>query len=411
MTSKPTNEVLNILKQLAPSLLETKEARSLPAECYTSDEFYHFEKEAIFYRNWLCVGRQEQIPNAGDYFTITIHDDPLIVTRNEAGQVYVFSAVCQHRGHLVAEGSGNCKHFRCPLHWWTYNHEGALIQAPEMIRIEPFDILRHDHSLPRLKTEIWNGFIFCHFDPNAEPLAPTLQKLDEEMNNYRVHEMLTMPMVNIENCKWNWKIMIESSLEPYHTSYLHNGPHDFAPGKLAGFIEFDEDDGQVMHPTGFLHEGAGFSPDQNAIFPIIPELSQEQRKRMTIAAIPPMLTLGLLPDQMFWNIILPQAAGEIEFRAGLCYPPDTLALPDFEERYRLANDSVMEINEQDLSANASIQRGMYARLSSRGRYAELERTLPQLNKWLAKRYRSYLNELGESVEELGHAGTTEKQLG
>ena len=403
MTYKPTEEVLHILSELGPSLLDSKEARSLPAECYTSEEFYQFEKEAVFYKTWLCVGRQEQIPNEGDYFTITIHDDPLIVTRNKGGSIHVFSAVCQHRGHLVAEGSGNCKNFRCPLHWWTYDHEGTLCQAPEMLRIEPFDILRHDHSLPKLKVEIWNGFIFCNFDLNAEPLAPTLVKLNDEMQNYHVDEMVAMPFVDVEDCAWNWKIMIESSLEPYHTSYLHKGPHDFAPGKLAGFIEFEDNDGQVMHPTGFTHEGAGFSPDQKAIFPLIPTLSKEQRSKMTIAAVPPMLTLGLLPDQVFWNIILPQGPGKILFRAGLLYPKATTELPDFEERYQLANDSVMEINEQDLSANASIQKGMYAKLSSRGRYAQLERTLPQLNRWLAKRYNAYIKEKGMHVEAIENA--------
>lgn len=402
MTYKPSKEVIKIVEDMAPSILETKDARAMPAECYTSEAFYEFEKEAIYYREWLCVGRTDQIPNVGDYFTITIQDDPLIVSRGGDGEVYVISAVCQHRGHLVAEGSGNCKNFRCPLHWWTYNHTGELVSAPEMIRIEPFDILRHDHSLPQLKTEVWNGFIFCNFNPDAQPLAPSLAKLDEEMKNYKVNEMVAMPFVDVEDCEWNWKIMIESSLEPYHTTYLHSGPHDFAPGKLASFIDFDEEDGQVMHPTGFTHEGAGFSPDQKAIFPIIPTLTKEQRSKMTIAAIPPMLTLGLLPDQMFWNIILPQGPGKILFRAGLCYPKETTELPDFEELYKLANDSVMEINEQDLSANKSIQKGMYAKLSSRGRYAQLERTLPQLNRWLAKRYNGYLKDIGIKVEGLEH---------
>lgn len=398
MAYKPTEEVVSILSQLGPSLLESKEARSMPAEVYTSQAFFDYEKEAIFARNWLCVGRQEQIPNPGDYYTIQINDDPLIVTRDKKMDIHVISAVCQHRGHLVAEGSGNCKNFRCPLHWWTYGLDGELISAPEMIRIEPFDILRHDHSLPSLKVEIWNGFIFCHFDPDAPPLTPTLAKLDEEMTNYRVNELVSMSFVDIDNCEWNWKIMIESSLEPYHTNYLHKGPHDFAPSSLAGFIDFDENDGQIMHPTGFTHIDAGFSPDMTANFPAISTLTLEQRQKMTIASVPPMLTLGLMPDQVFWNIILPQGPGRILFRSGLLYPPETVALPDFEERYKLANDSIQLINEQDLAANASLQKGLSSRLSRRGRYAALERTLPQLNKWLAKRYFDYAKSVGLEIE-------------
>ncbi|MFC5702188.1 aromatic ring-hydroxylating dioxygenase subunit alpha [Cohnella faecalis] len=398
MAYKPNEEVLGVISQLGPSLIESKEARSLPAECYTSPSFFEFEKEAVFARSWLCVGRQEMIPNAGDYFTIKINEDPLIVSRDSKMNIHVISAVCQHRGHLVAEGSGNCKNFRCPLHWWTYGLDGELVSAPEMIRIEPFDILRHDHSLPGLKTEIWNGFIFCNFDPDAAPLAPTLTKLDEEMANYRVNDLVSMPFVDIDDCRWNWKIMIESSIEPYHTNYLHKGPHDFAPSQLAGFIDYEDGDGQIMHPTGFTHIDAGFSPEMKANFPAISTLTDEQRQRMTIATVPPMLTLGLMPDQVFWNIILPQGHDGILFRSGLMYPPETVALPDFEERYKLANDSIQEINEQDLAANASLQKGLSSRLASRGRYAALERTLPQLNKWLAKKYYGYLEDKGIELE-------------
>ncbi|MBB6675471.1 aromatic ring-hydroxylating oxygenase subunit alpha [Cohnella nanjingensis] len=397
MSYKVTEDVMEVLSQLGPSLIESKEARSMPAECYTSPSFFEFEKEAVFARSWLCVGRQEQVPNPGDYYTISVNDDPLIVTRDKAMNIRVISAVCQHRGHLVAEGAGNCKNFRCPLHWWTYGLDGDLISAPEMIRIEPFDILRHDHSLPSLKAEIWNGFIFCHFDPDAAPLAPTLSKLDEEMTNYRIGDLVSMPFVDIEG-DWNWKIMIESSIEPYHTNYLHKGPHDFAPSQLAGFVDYEDGDGQIMHPTGFTHIDAGFSPDMTANFPPISTLTPEQRRRMTIAAVPPMLTLGLMPDQVFWNIILPMGPGRILFRSGLLYPPETVALPDFEARYRQANDSIQEINAQDLAANASLQKGLTSRLSRRGRYAALERTLPQLNKWLAKRYLGYLEASGIPLE-------------
>jgi len=398
MSYKPSETVVSILNDLGPSLIESKEARSMPPEVYISEEFFEFEKHAIYGKSWLCVGRQEQVPNPGDYYSITVNDDPLIVTRDKKGEINVISAVCQHRGHLVAEGSGNCKNFRCPLHWWTYGLDGELISAPEMIRIEPFDILRHDHSLPRLKTEIWNGFIFINFDEKAEPLAPTLTKLDEEMKNYRLNDLVSMPFVDIDDCEWNWKIMIESSLEPYHTNYLHKGPHDFAPSQLAGFVDFDEDDGQIMHPTGFTHMDAGFSPDMTANFPPISTLTPEQRQKMTIASVPPMLTLGLMPDQVFWNIILPKGPGKILFRSGLMYPPETVALPDFEERYKRANDSIQEINEQDLAANASLQKGLKSRLSRRGRYAALERTLPQLNKWLAKRYFNYAEQFGYKPE-------------
>ncbi len=97
-------------------------ADTLPPQCYTSPQFYEFELEAIFCKEWVCLGHVHQIPRPGDYFTITIGDDPLIVVRDESGDVRVVSAVCRHRGMVLAEGSGHCDRLLvCPYHEWSYD--------------------------------------------------------------------------------------------------------------------------------------------------------------------------------------------------------------------------------------------------------------------------------------------------
>ena len=155
---------------------------TLPPECYTSQEFFEqVERPAIFDREWLCVGRTERVPNPGDYYTITVVDEPLVVTRDHKdGEIHVLSAVCQHRGHLVVEGAGSCRIFQCPLHHWTYGTDGELRSAPTMSETPGFD--RAKYALPRLRVEIWQGFIFVNFDEDAAPLAPRLTTLE---NHYK----------------------------------------------------------------------------------------------------------------------------------------------------------------------------------------------------------------------------------
>ncbi|MDO9127123.1 MAG: Rieske 2Fe-2S domain-containing protein, partial [Parvibaculum sp.] len=79
------------------SLGDVTEAETLPPHCYTSEEFFKFEKEALFSREWLCVGREDWVKNPGDYFTASHVGEPLIISRTRDGELKALSAVCQHR--------------------------------------------------------------------------------------------------------------------------------------------------------------------------------------------------------------------------------------------------------------------------------------------------------------------------
>ena len=108
------------------------ESSTLPPQCYTSPEFYKREVQTIFMKVWNFIGRDDRIPNAGDYFSIEFAGVPVIVVRGSTGDVRAFANTCRHRGALLAQGEGNCRAFRCPYHSWTFDTDGALLVAPEM---------------------------------------------------------------------------------------------------------------------------------------------------------------------------------------------------------------------------------------------------------------------------------------
>src|SRR5205085_217073 len=90
------------------------QASPLPWWCYVSAEWYEREIETIFRgpgSEWLCVGRVDQVPNAGDFYSIPLLGQPLIVVRDTTGKVNVLSAVCRHRGAVIAENEGRCRQF------------------------------------------------------------------------------------------------------------------------------------------------------------------------------------------------------------------------------------------------------------------------------------------------------------
>ncbi len=159
-----------LLASLDASTTDVAKASTLPAEIYTSDEFLRFEFDALFAREWLCVGRASRIPNPGDWFTITIAGEPLIVVRDKEGGINCLSAVCQHRAMQVCDGQGNGTTFKCPYHHWNYGLDGRLLGAPAMERTEGFD--KKDFPLPRMRVEQWQGFVFVNLDPRCRPAGP-----------------------------------------------------------------------------------------------------------------------------------------------------------------------------------------------------------------------------------------------
>lgn len=379
------------LKGLEQSVTDLPDARFLPADLYTSEEWFAFEKEAIHARSWLCVGRVDQLEQPGDYITITINDDPLIVLKGDDGAIRVMSNVCQHRGHLVVDCDGHTATglLRCPLHFWSYDTRGHVVHTPEMNRTN-WD--KKGCRLPELAVEIWNGFIFCHFGKDPEPLAPTLVKLNEEMQNYRVEEMINLPPIDVPNYRWNWKVMLENFMEPYHNAYLHRGIHDFALGH--GFVEVEPEDNVIMHPTGFDRKDAAFNPVHKALLPPIESLTDEQRSRVMFAMIPPNMSIGLVPDHMFYFLILPNGANEITLRISICVPPESAKVKNFEHVVRWIVDGVMMYNEQDVEANTKVQTGLRSRFAPRGPFSWKETTIWQLNRWLVTRYRAAAEEMG-----------------
>ena len=106
-----TSELLAALEESATTV-ET--AKTLPPVIYTSEEFLAFEKDALYAHEWLCLGRASRIPEPGDYFTVDVIGEPLVVARGKDGTIRVMSAVCQHRGMVVVEGEGKANTFKCP---------------------------------------------------------------------------------------------------------------------------------------------------------------------------------------------------------------------------------------------------------------------------------------------------------
>ena len=110
----------------------------------TSPEFYELEREAIFKRAWLNVGRVEELPRVGSYFTkeIAAAGASVIVVKGKDEQIRAFHNVCRHRGNKLVwndfpneETKGACRQFTCKYHGWRYDLDGALTFVQQESRV------------------------------------------------------------------------------------------------------------------------------------------------------------------------------------------------------------------------------------------------------------------------------------
>lgn len=374
------------LEALEASTVDVNEAITLPPACYVSEEFLGFERQAIFERDWICVGHEGQVPNVGDYFALQLFDEPLVAVRGDDKEVRVLSAVCRHRGMVVAEGSGNGTNFRCPYHFWVYGLDGRLLGAPAMEQRVDFD--KSCLGLPQLRSEIWNGFIFVTFNGEAPALAPTLGGLEEILRNYRLEETTWIDGGSFDDLPWNWKVMLENFVDGYHNNRLHSGIGDIMPCSDATFVPFDEhQDNHISRSNRTLKRDASFNLTAEPLFPVFPHLTEEDRWHWNFALVPPTLALAIVPDQVAYFTIFPKGANSISIQIGYLFHPRVVQMPMFDVRLEQAKADVNNFNVADIHADTMVQVGLRSRFAPRGPYSWQEATLQQINRWLVKRYR------------------------
>jgi phenylpropionate dioxygenase-like ring-hydroxylating dioxygenase large terminal subunit len=401
VTSRVVDHAREVLADVEHCTDPVATARLLPKEVYTSDEFWEFERTAVFMREWLCIGHVNEVPEPGDQLPLTVLGEPVVMLRDMAGQVRVMSSVCQHRGHPLFGGVSPVQadtgclvkghRMVCPYHNWQFELDGKLVAAPSMTETVPVKRLRETIRLGQVRTEVFHGLVFVNFDDEAEPLAPTLAKLDEELQTWGMEELVPMPFDLRRDLPWNWKLHHDNALEPYHTAYVHRGVHEAAPAKNARFGEWHDGDGQVMHPTYLTSEDASLTSSDGArVSMIIPGLGEEQRKRVMFASVPPLLFGIWQPTMISLSILLPSGPASMDLRRVNLYPKNAVESEGFEEVYATYQERKKVAISQDAATTIALQQGMNSRFAPRGPLSWMEGNIPHLNAWLLERYQRAL---------------------
>lgn len=353
--------------------LDASQARTMPPAFYTSADFHELEKEALFRREWICLGHVGEIPETGDYFTTELVGEQLIVSRAAGGEVHVLSNVCRHRGNIVAEGRGNRRSFVCGYHAWTYDLDGTLKTAPLMSKVKGFD--KKKCGLPRLHSELWNNFIFVNLDGMAEPLAPQLSGLDAILRNYHNEER---NLLFTDEAVWNtnWKNLNENFMEGYHLFATH-------PTTL-----------QPMTPTQLCVKVPGherwtayrsyYHPDFPPRGPFHRDMTEDEQRNTVLFNVFPSFVVAVAANYTLYLCLRPVGVDRVAIRWGIAGFKTDAEDPEVVRYVNLCKT----FNEEDREKLETLQKAQQTRYFHSGPLgpADLEGTIWDFLQYMARRF-------------------------
>jgi choline monooxygenase len=333
-------------------------AQTLPARWYTDAALLDGEKEKIFWKTWQWVGRADQVRQAGDYFTAEVLGEPLIVLRDDAGQLRAYANVCRHRAGKVASGCGRARALRCAYHGWTYGLDGRLLGAREFDGAR--DWRKEDVRLPEMRAAEWGPFVFVSLDPAIAPLSQVLEPITAEVRShgYDLSEFRFGVRKHYEiGC--NWKVYIDNYQEGYHIPAAHP----------ALFKELDYDQYRVDCFPGYSHHHAPirrFEPGDPRIADRRYATGGEEKRTLYYWVFPNWM-INIYPDNLSINLVLPLGADR------------TLTVFEwyFTEEKRQRGEKWLQeeasfsdiVQQEDIAICEAVQRGLRSRTYDRGRFS------------------------------------------
>ena len=367
--------------QLESMTRPLEEAAPPPAAYYTSQDLYDLEMQYIFRKDWLWVGHAEHVTNPGDYFTFTYANEPVLVTRDQTGELRAFSNVCRHRGAVVASGEGNCRSFPCPYHKWTYGLNGKLLGAPTMSEVKAFD--QSQFGLNPIKVENWEGNIMINFDPDCKPLSASLGDMGDYFRNFNM-ENLVCAGRKVYDIPCNWKMLVENNMEGYHIIGTHEAPGEYCKLEHWRTIEgrglYDILAAEFDEPLTMNVAGSGGAP---AVY--IQGLTEAELRRGYFMTLYPNNLWALQPDNVVCLHMIPAGVGLTKWVVDYHFSKTTAARPDFPEIAKAAYDGVEGFVVQDLDVCDKTYRGYQSQVFQPGRLSLHERNMHRFAQYILAR--------------------------
>ncbi|MEV7085684.1 aromatic ring-hydroxylating dioxygenase subunit alpha [Streptomyces sp. NPDC093085] len=376
MTTTPTP----VESGAAPSLIAT-----LPGAAYTDPGVFAREQERIFESLWFCAVRSADLPAPGAFRTVTVGRESVLVTRNRKGGLRAFLNVCRHRGaRLCTEESGEVRRtLQCPYHAWTYDLDGKLVAAPNLVKMP--DVDRVAYGLRSVALREWLGYAWvclAEEPPSFEEtvMGAAVERLGDaaSIERYRTGELALGRRVTYD-VRANWKLIVENFMECYHCATIHPELTEILPEFAEGFAA----QYYVGHGAEFAPEARGFTVDGSAGHGRLPSLAEEQDRRYYAITVKPTVFVNLVPDHVILHRMFPLAVDRTVVECDWLYAPETVAGgADLSKSVELFH----RVNVQDFAACERTQPGMSSRVyRAGGVLVPSEHHIGAFHRWVTER--------------------------
>jgi Rieske 2Fe-2S family protein len=360
----------------APTFRKTTEtfragARTLAQRYFVSPEIFAEEQEKIFSRQWVLVGHQSQIAEAGDYFTAEVAGESLIIVRDKHGAIHGFYNVCRHRGsRLIENRNGQCAAIQCPYHAWTYALDGRLIGAPHMDETPGFN--KADYSLGQAQLGLWEGFIFLNLSDAStqrggyKSLQEWFAPLAGKFSPWNLAALRPAKRIDYE-VSANWKLIFQNYSECYHCLGVHPELSKISPYDSA---ENDLIEGPFLGGFMRIASDKSLTMSGNACALPVGDFGDEDFRFVFYYSIFPNMLLSLHPDYVMVHQLHPQSPERTLILCDWFFHPNAFEREDFNP------DDAIEfwdmVNKQDWHVCELSQQGIASRAYEPGPYSARE---------------------------------------
>jgi len=342
-------QTLESLLDLYNAAAPLEEAFTIPALWYFDPLIEQAERQQVFGANWIAVGRKDQVASEGQFFTVEIAGEPIVVVRGSDGVLRAFFNVCRHHAAAVANlPCGTVQLLRCPYHGWTYGLDGSLKGAPEFAGVCNFD--RQANGLVPLRVEIWEQFVFISLDPDAAPLITFLGNLTERLSTLGLDQLRFFARKTY-TLACNWKVYVDNYLDGgYHVPHMHKGLNS-----VLDYKEYTIENGQHYS----LQSSPMLKSEEHESY-----TSTRTGDRAHYFWLYPNFMINVYEGVMDTNLVLPLSGDR-------CLVQFDFFFRDVSGGARIENDQSVavsdRIQEEDVDICESVQRGVRSQAYGMGR--------------------------------------------
>jgi carnitine monooxygenase subunit len=354
----------------------------LPSWAYGDPAYHAVEVERVIRPSWQIVCHVCEVPGPGDYQTLELLGESIIVVRGDDGAVRAFANVCRHRGmRLVEAGSTGCaKKFVCPYHAWVYERDGRLSGVPMKADYPALDM--RANGLFAINVEIWHGFVFVRLKHDGGPtVAAMMAPAEAEIAPYRFADMQLIGTPLSRPRAVNWKNVGDNYSDNLHIPVAHDGL-----SRIFGTSYAIEAHGWCDRMSGRIvdHPSANFwERFYQQHLPRVDHLPEGAQGLWLYWKLWPNIAFDIYADQIDFMHWVPTGPTSCELRIRAYALADAFVPEDRRRKMKLAryaNERINRIvNREDTKLIEQVQAGMASRFFTSGPLATSEVCLRSFN--------------------------------